>query len=139
MTLWCGLIIVGQAYVFANRRRRRMTMRSLADVQLQPKDRDAIATAVQVLRERFPIVSVTLFGSKATGRDDAESDIDLLVLTSRKLTWRERDAVTDALFDVEMAHDVVISTLVIPFDEWEAGPYQVLPIRAEIERQGVAA
>jgi hypothetical protein len=34
---------------------------------------------------------------------------------------------------------VVISTLVLPADEWEAGPYRVLPIRLEIERQGVAA
>ena len=114
-------------------------MKTLTDIPLNSKDREAIAAAVLVLKEGFPVQSVTLFGSKATGRDDAESDIDLLVLTSRKLTWRERDAVTDALFDVEMAHDVVISTLVLPAEEWEAGPYRVLPIRAEIERQGVAA
>ncbi|MBI5446345.1 MAG: nucleotidyltransferase domain-containing protein [Deltaproteobacteria bacterium] len=114
-------------------------MKTISDIHLHPKDRAAIAAAVRLLRERFPVQSVTLFGSKATGRDDAESDIDLLVLTSRKLTWRERDAVTDALFDVELAHDVVISTLVLTAEEWEAGPYRVLPIRAEIERQGVAA
>jgi predicted nucleotidyltransferase len=114
-------------------------MKTLSDIHLQPKDRQAIAAAVEVLRAQFPVQSVTLFGSKATGRDDAESDIDLLVLTSRKLTWRERDAVTDALFDVEMAHDVVISTLVLPAEEWEGGPYRVLPIRSEIERQGAAA
>lgn len=114
-------------------------MRTLSDIHLQPKDRGAIAAAVALLKERFPVQSVTLFGSKATGRDDAESDIDLLVLTSRKLTWRERDAVTDALFDVEMAHDVVISTLVLPAEEWESGPYRVLPIRSEIQRHGAAA
>ena len=113
-------------------------MKRLSELRLQQKDRDAIAAAVELLRERFPVESVTLFGSKATGRDDSESDIDLLVLTTRKLTWRERDAVTDALFEVEMAHDVVISTLVLPAEEWEAGPYRVLPIRTEINRQGVS-
>lgn len=114
-------------------------MKTIAEIELKPGDREAIAAAKMLLEERFPVTSVTLFGSKATGRDDTESDIDLLVLTSRKLEWRERDAVTDALFDVEMAHDVVISTLVLPAEEWENGPYRVLPIRDEVDREGVAA
>jgi len=114
-------------------------MKTISDITLQSKDREAIAATTALLKERFPVVRVILFGSKAIGRDDAESDIDLLVLTARKLEWRERDAITDALFDVEMAHDVVISTLVLPIEEWEHGPYSVLPIRDEVDREGVAA
>jgi predicted nucleotidyltransferase len=114
-------------------------MKTIAEVTLNPKDRDAIMVATTMLKERFPVTSVTLFGSKAAGRDDAESDIDLLVLTSQKLDWRERDAITDALFDVEMAHDVVISTLVLSAEEWENGPYRVLPIRDEVDHEGVVA
>ena len=114
-------------------------MRTIAEIELQPGDREAIAAATTLLKKRFPVTSVTLFGSKATGRDDTESDIDLLVLTSRKLAWRERDAITDTLFDVELAHDVVISTLVLQAEEWENGPYRVLPIHDEVDREGVAA
>ncbi len=47
--------------------------------------------------------------------------------------------ITDALFDVELEFQVVISTLVVCEEDWERGPYQVLPIRDEIERYGVAA
>lgn len=114
-------------------------MRTLVDIQLAPADREAIIAAAGLLRARFPVTQILLFGSKATGRDHPESDIDLLVLTSRRLSWRERDAITDALFDVEMEFQVVISTLVLSEDEWERGPYQVLPIRDEVERHGVAA
>ena len=114
-------------------------MKTIAEVALEPRDREAITAATVLLKKCFPVVSITLFGSKASGRDDAESDIDLLVLTSRKLDWRERDAITDALFDVEMANDVVISTLVLPAEEWENGPYRVLPIHDEVDREGVAA
>jgi predicted nucleotidyltransferase len=113
-------------------------MKTISEIALQAKDRNAIAAATTLLKERFPVVRVILFGSKATGRDDRESDIDLLVLTARKLDWRERDAITDSLFDVEMANDVVISTLVLPVEEWEHGPYSVLPIRDEVDREGVA-
>jgi len=60
-------------------------MKTIAEVALAPADREAITTATILLKKCFPVVSVTLFGSKVSGRDDAESDIDLLVLTSRKL------------------------------------------------------
>jgi predicted nucleotidyltransferase len=114
-------------------------MRTLADVELRPADREAIVAAATLLRERFPVLRVCLFGSKATGKDDPESDIDLFVLTSRPLSWRERDAVTDALFDIEMEFDVVISTLVVSEEDWLHGTYQVLAIRDEVERDAVAA
>jgi predicted nucleotidyltransferase len=114
-------------------------MRTIADIPLSTTDREAIHAAAGLLRARFPVTRILLFGSKATGRDDLESDIDLLVLTSRRLSWRERDAVTDALFDVEMEHRVVLSTLVLSEDDWDRGPYQVLPIHDEVDRHGVAA
>jgi predicted nucleotidyltransferase len=98
-----------------------------------------VIAAARLLTARFPVVRVLLFGSKASGRDHPESDIDLLVLTSRRLSWRERDAITDALFDVEMEFEVVLSTLVLSEEEWEHGPYKILPIHDEVERHGVAA
>ena len=51
----------------------------------------------------------------------------------------ENTQVTDALFDLQLELEVVISTLVVPAEEWHHGLYQVLPIRQEIEREGVAA
>jgi len=114
-------------------------MKRLTDIVVSPRDREAIEATVRLLRERFPVEKVILFGSKARGTDDAESDIDLLVLTSKELSWRERDAITDLLFDVECAHDVVISTIVVSKEGWATGPYTVLPLHRESERYGVAA
>jgi predicted nucleotidyltransferase len=114
-------------------------MRTLADIQLRSLDRQAIEASARLVRERFPVVRIVLFGSKARGADDHESDIDLLLLTSRPLDWRERSAITDSLFDVELAYGVVISTFILPAEEWDHGPYTVLPIRREIEREGARA
>lgn len=113
-------------------------MKTVADIDLLPRDRQAIDAAVRLLRAQFPIDKVILYGSKATGKDVDESDIDLLLLTSRELSWRERDAITDALFDIQLTYEVVISTLVVPAPAWRTGPYLVLPIHDEIERDGVA-
>ena len=66
-------------------------LRTLDQLGLSPNDEAGIKAARQVLLTQFPVERVILFGSKARGTDDAESDIDLLVLTSRELTWRERE------------------------------------------------
>jgi predicted nucleotidyltransferase len=92
-----------------------------------------------LLRGGFPIERVVLYGSKAVGSDTPESDVDLLLLTKRALSWRERNAITDALFDIELEHDVVISTFTVPSLEWKEGLYAVLPTHDEIERHGFAA
>ena len=47
--------------------------------------------------------------------------------------------ITSALFDLQLELEVVISTLIVSAEEWESGLCQVLPIRREIEREGVAA
>ncbi len=114
-------------------------MKMLDNIKLRDSDRQVIAAAVHLLQQRFPVKRVILYGSKARGTDDEESDIDLLVLTSRELGWRERGAVTDALFDIEMDHGVVISALVISEHQWSTGHYAVLPFHDEVERHGVAA
>ncbi len=82
---------------------------------------------------------VILFGSKARGDDDSESDVDLLVLTSRALSRAERHAVIDELFPLQLRHDVVLSVLILPTQEWNAGVVSVLPIHDEIVDHGVAA
>lgn len=116
---------------------KRMIFRTKRDGQ-QHLCRTARETAC-LLRNRFSIDQTILFGSKATGTDTTESDIDLLLITRRDLSWQERNAITEALFDIELAHDVVISTLVVPEAEWTAGRFAILPIHDEIERVGVSA
>ena len=114
-------------------------MKTISHITLKANDRKAIETAKDLLVQKYPVELIVLYGSKARGTDDAESDIDLLVLTTRELTWRERNAITDALYDIQLAQDVVISTLVVSKREWSEGRYSVLPIHDEIERYGVAA
>ena len=114
-------------------------MRTLDEINLKTKDRQAVERAARILKREFPVEAVILFGSKARGDDDAESDIDLLVLTTRDVPPAERQVMTDALFDLQLELDVVFSKVVVPREEWEHGLYQVLPLRKEVERDGVAA
>lgn len=114
-------------------------MRRLRDLNLPEHERRAIEAASSLLRDRFPVTQVVLFGSKARGGSDQESDIDLLVLTTRPLAWHEQARIVHALYPLQLEHGVVFSPLIVAADDWSAGLFQVLPIRKEIERDGVAA
>ncbi len=98
-----------------------------------------MSDAASVLREQFPVQSVILFGSKARGDDDPESDVDLLVLTSQPVTRTMRRQMRDAVLPIEMSSDVWMGLTVVWAKDWEQGVYRVLPIRHEIDRDGAAA
>lgn len=113
-------------------------MKALDDIPLAVRERAAIRAAARALASRFPVESVILFGSKARGDSGPESDMDLLVLTSRDLGWQERGRIVDVLFDIGMDHDVIFSPLIVECRKWTEGIYSVLPIHAEVARDGVA-
>ena len=110
-------------------------MRTIDQAALDDRERAAIRAAARLLRERFAALQVVLFGSRARGKGDAESDLDLLV--ARPIDWRERQALVDALFEIELTHEVILSPLVVMRDAWQQGPYTALPIHEEVERDGV--
>jgi len=114
-------------------------VKKLGDVRLKDADRSAITEALAVLRQSLPVEMVVLFGSKSRGDDDPESDIDLLVLTQRSVSRAERHAAVDALFDIQLRHDVVLSPLIVAAEEWRTGMLSALPIHDEVEEHGALA
>lgn len=112
-------------------------MRGLQDIRLTPDDRAAIERASRVLREQFPVDRIILFGSKARGDDQPDSDIDLLVLTREDLDWGRRIAISHAMSDLQMELGAMVSPVVFAADEWEHGVSQALPLHDEVDRDGV--
>lgn len=97
----------------------------------------ALAGLKERLTSAYPVARLILFGSAARGEMDVESDVDVLVLTARPLSWKERDAISDEVFKINLRHDTNISVLVVDLRNWEEGPISVMPIREEIEREGM--
>jgi len=83
------------------------------------------------------VESILLYGSVVRGEADEESDIDLLVLTSRKLSRYERHQITDLVYDVNLAEGTNFSTLVVDRPSWENGLFSVLPIHKQIAKEGI--
>ena len=97
---------------------------------------EAIEAVIRMLKSEFSVSKVILFGSKARGDHDEHSDIDLLVVASKLLHWKEEKAIVGALFDIGMEYDVIFSPLFTFSDEWEKGIFMEFPVYQEISRDG---
>lgn len=111
-------------------------MKSLDKAPLVKRERKAVEAAARILKERFPIENVILFGSKARGDADAHSDIDLLLISSKGLHWKEEKAIVEVLFDIGMEYDVIFSPLFASSEEWHNGIFKEFPIYDQITREG---
>jgi len=80
---------------------------------LSPLERLAVAHFRASLEARFGgrLEGLTLFGSRARGGGDEESDLDVYVIV-RDVTRAERQSVIDTAFDLEISHGVRIEPLV---------------------------
>lgn len=112
-------------------------MRTLDQIKLASKDRAFIESAARSLRAALPVDRLVLFGSKARGEDSPESDIDLLVLTRGPVDSALRRQALDLLYPMELMEEKWFGLMLVSRDDWEHGLYQAMPIRAEIDRDGV--
>jgi len=111
-------------------------MKVLKKKWLEKTEELAIKEAAQTLKSQFSIEEIVLFGSKARGDHDAFSDIDLLLVTTEPLHWKDEKAIVEILFDIGMSHDVIFSPLFASMEEWKGGLFAEFPIYAEIVRDG---
>lgn len=77
-----------------------------------------------------------MFGSKATGRDTPDSDIDVLVVVNEASAAVE-DRILDIAFDVNLAHDVYISPRVIGRAVFDDPVWRITPFIQALEREGI--
>jgi uncharacterized protein len=108
-------------------------------VKLKSKDAAALGEFVTRLRAVLGnnLVEVKLFGSKATGRDQADSDIDVLVAVKNGSVKTE-DNVLDIAFDINLKHEVYISPRVIDRATLADPVWSITPFLKAIAKEGIA-
>jgi predicted nucleotidyltransferase len=108
---------------------------------LTSREREALEALVQRLKRIYgtQLLKVMLFGSKARGNYDEESDIDLLIVAQfpEKDYWHHWRRIIDEAGDVDLEYDVVISPLVRNENGYaQMQQYDVL-LNRDIERDGI--
>lgn len=94
-----------------------------------------VKTAVQALA---PTAEIILYGSRAKGTASADSDWDFLILLPSPKDKTLEARIKDRLYDMELETDTVLTSIIRGQQEWRSPRYAVLPLRQEIEKDGVS-
>lgn len=83
------------------------------------------------------LADVILFGSHARGEAREGSDIDvLLVLEGKVDPYEELERLSEAIYEIELEHDVLFGIVPASVDEYQEG---ATPLLRNVRRDGIAA
>ncbi|MBT9173919.1 MAG: hypothetical protein DDT21_02326 [Syntrophomonadaceae bacterium] len=107
------------------------------DLILAKEQREAVLEAKKRLMKQFSVEMLVVFGSVARGEDDEESDLDLLVVTREVMSHRDRNTISDVIFEVNYDYGTNLSVVVVDTFSWDKGVYSLIPLYSEVQRDGV--
>ena len=101
-------------------------------------DRQIVERLKRILEQRVRLHQIILFGSRARGDHDAESDMDVLVILDSLITPEIRDAVSECTWQVGFDAGIIIAAVLFSREEWEEGPEYYSPLAEAVRADGVA-
>ena len=110
----------------------------MENVCFSNNEEKALIEITQFLKGKWPPAKLKLFGSRARGTGDEESDIDLLILLPCNVNEYIRRVIIEKAFEINLEYGSNISVLIVSEDEWQRGRISVLPIHDFIEEEGIA-
>jgi len=108
---------------------------------LTPNERVALMTLVDRLHQRYgeDLLRVVLFGSKARGDFDDESDLDVLIVVRMPDDnyWRHWNEIVTTTYDLELTYSVVFSFIIKDEPEYALMRQWNLLLNRNIEQDGI--
>jgi len=104
---------------------------------LTSQEKEALFRMKKEVLSAFSSASMTLYGSKARGDFDAESDIDILILIDEEITRKIREYIMLLIYDIELDYDVIISPLLESRAFWNSPEARFMPVHEIIGREGL--
>lgn len=102
---------------------------------LSVNEKEALKKLIEMAFHYFELKKVILFGSKARGDHNNDSDIDIVLLVGNTVGAREKNLRSDISSMIQMKTDIYISCKIYNENEWNKG--KDLPLQRNVEREGI--
>jgi excisionase family DNA binding protein len=112
-------------------------LKNLSDLNLKDNEKKALLELKKILFNSFSVSEIILYGSKARGDFDEESDIDILIVLNNKVDDTIREKIFSIGFKIEIKYDVIFGILVEHKDFWSSPLAETMPIHSNINMEGV--
>jgi predicted nucleotidyltransferase len=103
---------------------------------LTTNEKKALSDFRDALVEGFGALEVRLFGSRARGEGDEESDLDVFIVIPQ-IDWELEKEIYGLSFDISLEYDVLISPILYSLRETENPSIKISPLYKTAQREGI--
>lgn len=89
------------------------------------------------LAERLPLRQLILFGSRARGDADPDSDMDVVIILDGAVISQTYNIVSQFAWEAGYPYGIVVVPVVFSREAWESGPERFSLLAQAVEREGV--
>ncbi|MBN2464976.1 nucleotidyltransferase domain-containing protein [candidate division WOR-3 bacterium] len=89
------------------------------------------------IAERLVLVRLVLFGSRARGDNEPDSDVDVLVVLEGPVSRESEEYVRFCAWELGYENGLVVFPLVVARTEWEEGPSSASTLAMAVEAEGI--
>ncbi len=104
---------------------------------LSEQDKQLLLALKEIIHGFLPDATILLYGSVARGTQGPDSDYDVLILTNHPFSSKEEDDITDAIYDLELEHGVLISAMMYTHEQWNAPIRRAMPFHENVQKDAV--
>jgi predicted nucleotidyltransferase len=89
------------------------------------------------LQKRLPLSRLVLFGSRARGDADPDSDLDVLVILNAPVDRKAEDYVNDCAWEAGIEEGIIVVPVTVSRLDWEEGLLSSSLLAIAVKREGV--
>lgn len=104
--------------------------------ELSKREMTALLAVKEEIARHYPLRWMKLFGSKARGDADSESDLDVAIAID-ELDWETEKGVYEICFYASLEHDALISPVVYSGQELSQSRTRSTPFFQNLEQEGL--
>jgi hypothetical protein len=99
-------------------------------------EKNILKSFINLMTDKVSLNKVILFGSRARGDAEPDSDMDVLVIVD-EITEEKEDYISECAWKAGFEHGIVIVPVVYTVNEWERGPERFSLLAEAIRSEGV--
>ena len=104
---------------------------------MDAKDLKIVNKFRSLLQERVKLHQLILFGSRARGDAEPDSDMDVVVILDEPVSSQSRKIVSDYAWETGFEVGIVVVPVVVSRDNWENGPDRASLLAMAIRDEGM--
>lgn len=101
------------------------------------EDKQIVNRCAGEIKKIDPTVTVVLYGSRARGDAQPDSDYDLVILSDAETSLKKEDLFRQQVYEIELETGAMLSVFLFSNKDWQSPLYKAMPFCRNVEKEGV--